>query len=39
MMKTMRIIHKMPTMNRITSSDLLVYQNLNGWIPFRLPSR
>jgi hypothetical protein len=39
MMKTMRIIHKMPTMNRITSSALLVSQILNGSIPFRLPSR
>jgi hypothetical protein len=39
MMKTMRINHKMPTMNRITPSDLLVSQILNGMIPLCFPSR
>jgi hypothetical protein len=33
MMKTMRINHKMPTMKRITSSDLLVSHILNCMIP------
>jgi hypothetical protein len=37
MMKTMRINHKMPTMKRITSSDLLVSHILNCMIPCASP--
>jgi hypothetical protein len=39
MMKTIRIIHKMPTMKRIIPSDLLVSQILNRMIPFCFPSQ
>jgi hypothetical protein len=37
MIKTMRINHKMPTMNRITPTDLLASQILNGMIPSAFP--
>ena len=37
MMKTMRIIHKMPTMNRNTPSDPLAAPILNGMIPPAFP--